>query len=832
MTIKLEPPGLPPWWVVRERLRERLDAGPARGLTVVTGPAGSGKSSLVADWTASGHAGGRVAWLTLEPDDDRPETFWSYVLAALQRAGVHVTSQWREGAERSFLVRLVVALSAQDEPVVLILDNVHALTRASILDGLHFLVEHCGPGLRCVLVGRTDPPLPLHRYRLAGSITEIRHDELAFTPAEADALLTAHGTRLDPNSVAELTEQTHGWAAALRLEARALPMSRDKKDELAEYIRGELLGEQTAATRELLLRTCVAERLPAGLAVELSVRRDAAQVLDRLARQGVFVTATAGGERTYVHHPQIREVLLAALSEGPVDRVTGLHRRAARWYAGFDRYAEALPHALLAGEWLLAATSVVRSLGITDLLDGHGAARFTALPPDLDRPEAAVVAAAVAHYLDDPEACAKHLLRAGEMAGGHDIRLPLSLAAVDVARARRHGRPDDLAASAEIAWRMLDEALVTGVAVPPALASLIRLARAESLLWRHDLTGACAVLQPSENDGGEVLGRLALAEALCGRLRRANEHARRALDRTGPDDGPGDAAADLALAWVHSEEYDLTAARVHAEQAAARLDERPDALLAGLLALVRARVHRGGGDTARAAEALAAAPAGAMPQWLTEMLTLTRDALLTPGRPPAAGGTTAQHAIAEATAAVAAGETTRARGIVAALGERPGLPLDVRVDGWLVTAAAELTDGHRDRARRALHRALALAESERLRRPMLEMAAPVRRFLREDRDLAVRHDWLGVTPRPASVPVPTAPPPPAVPAAPVMVEPLTAKETEVLGYLAQLFSTEEIARTMYVSVNTVKTHVRGVLRKLAATRRNEAVRRARDLGLL
>ncbi|MEV4351510.1 AAA family ATPase, partial [Actinoplanes sp. NPDC049596] len=462
MTIKLEPPGLPPWWVVRERLRERLDTGPARRLTVVTGPAGSGKSSLVADWTASGHAGGRVAWLTLEPGDDEPGIFWSYLTAALLRAGVEPGGRWRPEAERSFLVRLVVGLAARAEPVVLVLDNVHALTKAAILDGLHFLVEHSGPQLRCVLVGRTDPPLPLHRYRLAGTITEIRHDDLAFTPAEADALLTAHGARLGPNAVAELTEQTHGWAAALRLEARALPVPGDKKDELADYIRNELLGEQSTATRDLLLRTCVAERLPAGLSVELSSRRDAAQVLDRLARQGLFVTAGTGGERVYVHHPQVREVLLAALAEGPVDRATGLHRRAAHWYAGFDRYAEALPHALLAHEWALAATAVVRSLAVAEVLDGRRAAAFAAMPADLDRPEAA----------------------------------------------------------AEIAWRLLDDALVAGVAVPPDLASLIRLARADTLLWRHDLTGACAALQPSEHDGPEVLGRLALAEALCGRLRR------------------------------------------------------------------------------------------------------------------------------------------------------------------------------------------------------------------------------------------------------------------------------------------------------------------------
>nr|WP_221377233.1 LuxR C-terminal-related transcriptional regulator [Actinoplanes polyasparticus] len=838
MTVKLVPPGLPPWWVVRERLRDRLDAGPARRLTMVIGPAGSGKTTLVADWVATGGGGARTAWLSLEPADDHPGVFWSYVVAALDRAGakvpLHRTHATADAVDRSFLVRLAVGLAARPEPVVLVLDNVHVLARESVVDGLQFLIEHAGPQLRVVLVGRTDPPLPLNRHRLAGSVAEIRHGELAFSPAEAEALLAAHGTRLEAGAVAELTERTNGWAAALRLEARAWS-DRDGDGapaELAEYIRTELLAEQTAATRELLLRTCVAEQLPAGLAVELTGRRDAAQVLDGLAREGIFVTAAAGDERSYVHHPRVRRVLLDVLAAGPAHQITDLHRRAARWYAGSRRWLEALPHAVRAGEWELAATSVVRSMVIACFLDGPDAAKcaraFAALPLDLDLAEAAVVHAAVAYHLGDAEAYDKHLLRATEMSGTtQDPALPLCLATVELARAM----PEERNVAAERAWHLLGVALADGLAVPAKLSARIRLARAESLLHQHDLAGARQVLRVVVDDpeafpagaARDLLGRLALAEALAGRLRRAAEHARRALSLPDSHGEPPSAAPEVALAWVCTDEYDLSAAGSHGEQAGMRLSACPDALLSGLLALVRARVHRARGDVARAAGILEQ-PHEGLPAWLAEVVDLTRTALLAPGSRPAGGGTTAHHSIAEAAAALADGDTGRARSAVAVLGDCPSLPMDVRVDSWLIRAGAELADGHRDRARRMLTRALNLAERERLRRPLLEAPMPVRRFLREERDLSIRHGWLGVT-------LPAAPAARPL-AAPIVVEPLTKRENEVLAYLAQLLSTEEIARTMYVSINTVKTHVRGVLRKLAATRRNEAVRRARELGLL
>nr|BFE70455.1 hypothetical protein GCM10020092_037560 [Actinoplanes digitatis] len=176
--------------------------------------------------------------------------------------------------------------------------------------------------------------------------------------------------------------------------------------------------------------------------------------------------------------------------------------------------------------------------------------------------------------------------------------------------------------------------------------------------------------------------------------------------------------------------------------------------------------------------------------------------------------------LAQASAALAAGDGRTARDRVAALLRSPRLPLDVRVDCWLITTGAELADNNPDRAHQALLRALRAAKPERLRRSLLEAPAPVRRLLREEPALAERHAWLGTAE--AAPPTATAP----------VFEALTAREGEVLGYLSQLRSTEEIAQAMFVSVNTVRTHIRGVLRKLAATRRGEAIRRARELGLI
>jgi LuxR family maltose regulon positive regulatory protein len=258
--------------------------------------------------------------------------------------------------------------------------------------------------------------------------------------------------------------------------------------------------------------------------------------------------------------------------------------------------------------------------------------------------------------------------------------------------------------------------------------------------------------------------------------------------------------------------------------------------------LTRARLHRARGDLAGAVAVAEIAQAARMtapvPWWLLDRLAVSATVWrAASGSPEAAldamagsdGPRSPQSTLALASVTLAGGDGAAAGAAAAEVLRQANLPLDAQVEGWLLTATCELAAGRTDRARTALERALSLASAEKLRRPVVEASPPLRRFLRQDRDLAERHAWLG-TPVVGSVErrptgAPDAPPAP-------IVEALTDKEMEVLRHLAALFSTEEIARTMFVSVNTVKTHVRGILRKLAASRRNEAIRRAHELGLV
>jgi LuxR family maltose regulon positive regulatory protein len=227
------------------------------------------------------------------------------------------------------------------------------------------------------------------------------------------------------------------------------------------------------------------------------------------------------------------------------------------------------------------------------------------------------------------------------------------------------------------------------------------------------------------------------------------------------------------------------------------------------------------------------------PTWLRNRLAVSaavwRAASGTPSVGPAyetvaEGPPSPQISLALASIDFARGDVARAAATAAEVLRQARLPVDARVEGWLLAATCELAEGRTAKAREALDHSLRLAAAEKLRRPVVEAPPRLRRFLRRDQDLAERNAWLGapVVGIEASV-ARTAGAPSARPESPV-VELLTDKEMEVLRHLAALFSTEEIAHTMFVSVNTVKTHVRGILRKLAASRRNEAIRRARELG--
>ena len=191
---------MPDWSLPRPRITKLIAQGTRWcPLTVLTAPAGAGKTMALALWAAA--EPGPVAWVGLDELDNRPGVFWAYVVAALRRSGVAVPAALPAAARgraagHVFLLRLAAALAAQDPPVTLVLDDLHLLTDPGVLDRLDYVLRNAGAGLRLVVSARMDPPLPVHRYRLAGQLAEIRASDLAFTVAEAGLLLARHGITL------------------------------------------------------------------------------------------------------------------------------------------------------------------------------------------------------------------------------------------------------------------------------------------------------------------------------------------------------------------------------------------------------------------------------------------------------------------------------------------------------------------------------------------------------------------------------------------------------------------------------------------------------------
>jgi ATP/maltotriose-dependent transcriptional regulator MalT len=245
LASKITAPRVPEWAVQRPRITKLIAEGVRWcPLTVVAGPPGAGKTMALALWTAAGP--GTVAWVCLDGHDNRPEVFWSYVVAALRRSGAPVPKalpsavRGRPGVP-VFLMRLAAALAGRDPPVTLVLDDLHLLTDPMVPDGLDYLLRSVGSGLRLAVCSRTDPLLPLHRYRLAGQLAEIRSGDLAFSTGEAGLLLARHGRTLTADVLESMMRRTDGWATGLRLAALSLGTHPDP----GQFVK-ELVAEDSA----------------------------------------------------------------------------------------------------------------------------------------------------------------------------------------------------------------------------------------------------------------------------------------------------------------------------------------------------------------------------------------------------------------------------------------------------------------------------------------------------------------------------------------------------------------------------------------------------------
>src|SRR6266498_951378 len=362
--------------VARPRLSERLSRGAESALTVVSAPAGFGKTTLLAQWLATAPGDGpSAAWLSLDQRDNDPAVFWTYLVAALQTAAHGVGAgalsllQSPRPPIEAVLATLLNDLGAVSNDVVLVLDDYHVIDARDVQDGMAFLLEHLPPQIHLVIASRTDPALPLARLRGRGELVEIRAADLRFTPDEAAAYLNGvMGLVLTARDVAALEGRTEGWIAALQLAALSMQGREDTAAFIAgfagdgryivDYLAEEVLQRQPEHVQHFLLQTSILDRLSGPLCDAVTGQDGGRAKLAALERGNLFLVPLDDRRRWYRYHQLFADVLQAHLRDEQPGELPDLHRRASAWYEQNGEPSETIRHALAAGDFERAADLV------------------------------------------------------------------------------------------------------------------------------------------------------------------------------------------------------------------------------------------------------------------------------------------------------------------------------------------------------------------------------------------------------------------------------------------------------------------------------------------
>ena len=390
LTTKLYVPRAHPNLVPRPRLGKLLTEGMSRKLTLISAPAGFGKTTLLSEWWMM-HLGNEypVAWISLEEADNDPMRFLSYLIAALQSIETDIGEvallslrSPRPSPVGAVLTSLINEIATTPSDFVLVFDDYHVIKSQVIHDAVTFLLEHLPPQMHLVIASRTEPPLPLSRLRAGGQIIELRAADLRFTSEEAAAFLTdAMGMNLSAEDIAALDARTEGWIAGLQLAA----LSMQRREDIAglitaltgddryvtDYLVEEVLHRQPERTRTFLLRTSILERLSGSLCDATTGHDDGQQMLESLEQANLFLIPLDNRRRWYRYHHLFADMLRHRLRRTEPERMLELHRRAAEWHENHGFVEDAIRHALAAGdtEWAArlveqnTATVVMRSEG-------------------------------------------------------------------------------------------------------------------------------------------------------------------------------------------------------------------------------------------------------------------------------------------------------------------------------------------------------------------------------------------------------------------------------------------------------------------------------------
>ena len=896
LRTKIFMPGARPELLPRPRLLAVLDEGMAHPLTLVSAPAGFGKTTLLSDWARRGSAA--VAWVSLDEGDNDLVRFWSYAIAALQtvRPGIGegalaMFRSLRPLSIHSPLAALLNEIAAGPVPLALVLDDYHLIESQGVHDSLTYLLDHLPPQMHLVISCRAEPPLPLARLRGRGQLAELRPADLRFTRDEIATFLNqVMGLGLSEEDVSTLAARTEGWIAGLQLAAQSLRQREDASRFVAafagdnrhilDYLTEEVLQQQPESVQSFLMQTAILDCMCGPLCDAVTGRKDSQAILESMEAANLFLMPLDDQRQQYRYHPLFADLLRRRLHSHQPDWAATLHRRASAWYEGECMIGAAIRHALAAGDTDRAvglaeehSDALIRYGELTEVLEW-----LEALPGEVVRahPQLSIAYAwvllhsgqvnAVEPRLQDAERALEQCAEA-DMGMREVERLRTEIALIRPLTARCQGDPRRMLDLVEAAFRQVpaEDAHTRG---------LLHLNRGDALLERGDLGGAIqsyAEALPLCQAAGDALGAMQAAYSMIslypvqGKLHRAAEVFRQARDwcqEQYDQDGcrsPAEGLIHVGMAGIFYEWNELDAAEEHLREglAPAGSSGHLELLRDGHAVLAWVRYARG--DARGALQAMDRAEQvtrqADLPRYVSKMAARRARLCLALGDLESAvrwahdlearrGGEPDDLyeylTLPAARVRIAQAWTTRDESYLQGV-----LPL---LERRLQEATAA---GHVDTAIVILGlQAQVWQLQSRIQRALealghaLALGEPegyIRTFVDMGEPMAAllrQAVARGVMPHYAGRILAAMPPGEqeavARPAAGVapLAEPLSERELVVLRLAAAGLTNPEIAAELVLSLNTVKTHTRSIYSKLGVRNRTQALRRARELTLL
>jgi len=850
--------------VPRRRLMERLHADYPCKLTLVSAPAGFGKTTLISTWLAEGER--PFAWLSLDEGDSDPTRFLTYLIAALQTAAPEVGQTALTALQSPqppsvelLLTPLLNEIAALPQGITLVLDDYHEVNARAVDELLGFLLDQLPPPLHLVITTREDPNLPLARLRVRGQLTELRAADLRFTAEETAVFLNQiMGLNLTTADIAALEARTEGWVAGLQMAALSMRGQEDVSGFIQsftgshrfvlDYLLEEVLHRQPEPVQKFLQETAVLNQLTGDLCNALTGDNNGQVTLEMLERTNLFLVPLDNDRRWYRYHHLFAELLRQRLQLNSSESdIAALHTRASDWYEANGRELEAFHHATAANDIDRAVRLIAgdglplyfrgEAIPVRHWLESLSEAEFNA------RPELWVTYASVLTLTGRLHGNIEEILQKAETA--------LQNAAPDAKTADLRGQIAANRAMLGIVKNEVDKIVTQSQLALELLHpdnAPMRTTTTWTLGYAYQVQGKRAAASDAyaetivqSQKTGNIMNEIA-ATTCVGQIQETENQAHQAaetfqriLQLVGNPPWPAACEAFVGLARIHYQWNDLTAAEQYGQQGLALARQLENVDTPATCGILLARVQLAQGEVAAAFTTLAEAEQFAQQKHFDHQLgaiTAVRIQIhLQQGNLAAAAQLAKSYdlPLSQARVKLAQGEPATALALLAPLRQQAAANnwADLRLQVLLLQALAHQAAGDSELAVQSIGEALALAAPGGLLRPFVDEGPPMAALLRE----AVQR---GVSPvfgqQVLAILGETAVSPPSITQS--LPDPLSDRELDVLKLLATNLTGPEIANELMISLNTMRTHTKNIYSKLGANSRRTAVQRAEELKII